>query len=403
MIDRLGIEVEGADYVYLEDLKAGISKAEAGLKLLQTYLLSSRMQLNNPPEQPDEPAVFLFTSGSESLPKTVPLSHRNLIVNIEQGLKILEVNRRDSLLGFLPPFHSFGMTGNLLLPLLAGIPSVRYADPTDAGGLTRTIAAFKPSMLFTTPTFLGFILAACRGDELSSLRKIITGAEKCPELVFERTRQLAPQATILEGYGITECSPVVAANRLGNTRPGTVGKPLDNVEACIVDMDRQCEVPPGETGMLLVKGPSIFSGYYKHDGDSPFVEFNGCRWYKTGDLVAQDDEGYLVFKGRLKRFLKAGGEMISLPALEEPFARAFPPNEQGPRVAVEGVETDSGRHIVLFTTEPLSLRRAGEILLEAGLGGVMRLDEVQQLSSIPVLGTGKTDYKQLRQQVLANI
>ncbi len=400
MIDRLGIEVEGADYVFLEELKTGIKKSEALLTLLGTYLTPQRILNRLPAQDPDQTAVFLFTSGSESLPKTVPLSHRNLIVNVGDGLDVLSASSDDALLGFLPPFHSFGMTGNLLLPHLAGIKCIRYADPTDAGGLVQTIAAYRPTMVFTTPTFLGYILSACRDDELHSLRTIVTGAEKCPESIFAQCQQLAPEATILEGYGITECSPVVSANLLSKTKTGSVGKPVKNVEVCIIDVDSGQPVAQGETGMLLVTGPSIFRGYYQHDGPSPFVELDGKSWYKTGDLVAMDDDGFLHFQGRLKRFLKAGGEMISLPALEDPFARAFPADENGPKVAVEGVETEDGRHIVLFTTEELSLRAASDMLLEAGLRGVMRLDEVRQVDSIPVLGTGKTDYKELRNLVL---
>jgi long-chain-fatty-acid--[acyl-carrier-protein] ligase len=193
----------------------------------------------------------------------------------------------------------------------------------------------------------------------------------------------------------------VAANRLSGSRLGSVGQPVKGVEICIVDIEtEQRLVPAGETGMLLVCGPSIFAGYYQHTGPSPFVEVGGKSWYKTGDLVAQDADGFLHFKGRLKRFLKAGGEMISLPALEEPFSRAYPADECGPKVAVEGIETEDGRHIVLFTTTDLTLQQASSLLMEAGLRGVMRLDEVRRIASIPVLGTGKTDYKELRKQVV---
>ena len=403
VVDRLGIEVAGADYLFMEDLKASIGKREALGCLLRTYVAPGSFLRLLPPQQPDDTAVFLFTSGSESTPKTVPLSHRNLLVNVEAGLEVLAVDQRDRLLGFLPPFHSFGMTGNVLLPYLAGIPSVRYADPTDARGLAQTIAAYQPTMLFSTPTFLGYIMSACQGSEPHSLRKVITGAEKCPESIFRQCEKLAPQAIILEGYGITECSPVVAANRLSGPRLGSIGLPVKNVDICIVDLESDQPLPPGQTGMLLVAGPSIFRGYYRHDGSSPFVEVAGRQWYRTGDLVVEDGEGYLHFKGRLKRFLKAGGEMISLPALEEPFARQFPADDRGPQVAVEGVETDDGRHIVLFTTTDLSLQQASSLLLEAGLRGVMRLDEVRRVDSIPLLGTGKIDYKVLRQQVLETV
>jgi long-chain-fatty-acid--[acyl-carrier-protein] ligase len=149
-------------------------------------------------------------------------------------------------------------------------------------------------------------------------------------------------------------------------------------------------------GELWVSGPSVFSGYLAHDDRQPLREREGKRWYVTGDLAEIDADGFVYLRGRKKRFLKAGGEMISLPALEEPFAQDYPPTEQGPRVAVEGIETEGGRRVVLFATVPVSLREANDRLHEKGFRGVMRLDEVRQLQAIPVLGTGKTDYKTLR-------
>jgi long-chain-fatty-acid--[acyl-carrier-protein] ligase len=151
-------------------------------------------------------------------------------------------------------------------------------------------------------------------------------------------------------------------------------------------------------GMLLVSGPTVFPGYIG-DAPSPFRELDGRRWYVTGDLASIDPDGFIHFGGRLKRFLKAGGEMISLPALEEPFVKRHPPTEDGPRVAVEGIETPGGRTIVLFTTEPIDLRQANAVLNEEGFRGVMRLDEVRRVDAIPVLGTGKTDYTVLRSQI----
>lgn len=400
LVDRLGIEVEGAEYAFLEDIRQGIGKAEALRALLASRIAPGRFLRRLPRQRPDDPAVFLFTSGSEAAPKTVPLTHENLLTNVAAGLEVLQATAADSLLGFLPPFHSFGLTGNVLLPAVAGIRSVRHADPTDARGLVRLIESHRPTMLFTTPTFLGYVLAACRGTELHSLRKIITGAEKCPEATFAACRRLAPEATILEGYGITECSPVVAANRLDKVKAGTIGRPVRGVEALVVDPESHAPVAAGETGMLLVRGPSIFKGYHRHAGPAPFVTAAGGSWYRTGDLVSADADGYLTFRGRLKRFLKAGGEMISLPALEEPFQKRYPPDEDGPRVAVEGIETPDGRHVVLFTTFDLPLRAAAEILVADGLRGVMRLDEVRRLDRIPVLGTGKTDYTTLRRLVV---
>ena len=162
-------------------------------------------------------------------------------------------------------------------------------------------------------------------------------------------------------------------------------------------------LPTGQRGLLLVAGETIFPGYLHYDGPSPFHEHAGKRWYITGDLASVDGDGFIHFAGRLKRFLKAGGEMISLPALEEPLASAWPPGDKGPQVAVEGIETPDGRKIVLFTTTDIKLADANALLTQAGFRGIMRLDEVRMLDALPVLGTGKTDYKVLRAPNFLNV
>jgi acyl-CoA synthetase (AMP-forming)/AMP-acid ligase II len=306
-------------------------------------------------------------------------------------------------LGFLPAFHSFGMNVTGLLPLLAGLRVVRHPDPTDATNLVRKIAAYKVTVLIATPTFLHHILERAKPEELSSLKLIVTGAEKLPDAILQRCREIVPGASVAEGYGITECSPVVTCNPPGKERPGSIGTPLPGVTVRVVDLESGQPVGPGTMGMIQVSGPTVFPGYLSHEGESPFVESGGQRWYVTGDLGEFDADGYLWFRGRLKRFLKAGGEMISLPALEEPFAKRHPPNEDGPRVAVEGVEHEGKRRIVLFSTQPLNLRDANALLLQEGFHGVMRLDEVREVERIPVLGTGKIDYKLLRAEIQAGM
>jgi long-chain-fatty-acid--[acyl-carrier-protein] ligase len=260
---------------------------------------------------------------------------------------------------------------------------------------------YKPTLLVGTPTFVGYILDRAESGELASLRLVVVGAEKCPQSIFDRFAQAAPNAKVLEGYGITECSPVVSVNPPEAPRPGTVGKPMPGVNVCAVDLESDEALPAGKLGLLLVSGPTIFPGYIAHDGESPFRERDGKRWYVTGDLAEIDADGYIHFSGRLKRFLKAGGEMISLPALEEPFVRLYSPTKDGPQVAVEGVEADGGRRIVLFTTTAITLREANDLLLKEGFHGVLRLDEVRAMDKLPVLGTGKTDYKVLRGQIMA--
>ena len=211
---------------------------------------------------------------------------------------------------------------------------------------------------------------------------------------------MAPDADLLEGYGITECAPLVCCNRPGDTKPGTIGLPIPGVELRVVDADSFEPLSDGDVGMLLVCGDNVFPGYFAYDGPPPFRELDGKRWYVTGDLARVDEGGFYHFSGRLKRFLKAGGEMISLPAIEEPFVVKYPPSDDGPRVAVEGIESESGRRIVLFATEDVDLTEANAILKENGFRGVIRLDEVRRVEEIPVLGTGKIDYKVLREWLM---
>jgi acyl-CoA synthetase (AMP-forming)/AMP-acid ligase II/acyl carrier protein len=398
-LDRTGIAVSGVEYVCLEDLRKEIGRMARLRAFLHVRLFPGRIRRHVAKLSPDQPAVVLFTSGSERAPKAVPLTHRNIISDIRAAVPVAGLRREDSMLGFLPAFHSFGMTGTLLGPLLGGMRIIHHPDPTDAGRLVRKIATYRPTMLVGTPTFVGFILERAEPGQLDSLRLIVVGAEKCPPHVRERCAKLAPVAKLIEGYGITECSPVVAVNPPDNNRPGSLGQLLPGVEARITDVDTGQPLSNGERGLLEVSGPTVFPGYLGQEGPSPFREEAGRRWYVTGDLVRLDADRFLWFEGRLKRFLKAGGEMISLPALEEPFVRQYPPTEDGPRVAVEGIETEQGRCIVLFATEPLTLRDANARLLGEGFHGVMRLDEVRQIDKIPVLGTGKIDYKVLRARI----
>jgi long-chain-fatty-acid--[acyl-carrier-protein] ligase len=394
--DRIGVQVEKTDYLFLEELQSAIGKLELLRRLLCFRWLPGVIQRAVPAVAPDRPAVVLFTSGSEKAPKAVPLSHANILSCQRAGVAVMGLTSEDVLLGFLPAFHSFGLTITTLLPLVTGVRMVHHPDPTDAVNLMHKISAYGVTVLVGTPTFVNYILERATPGNLPSLRLIVVGAEKCPPALLERCRETVPRAAVIEGYGITECAPVVSVNPPSAPRAGSIGKPLPGVAVRVVDLEDQGVLPAGRMGMIQVSGPTVFAGYLGYDGPSPFVEDEGKRWYVTGDLGELDRDGYLWFRGRLKRFLKAGGEMISMPALEEPFARLYPPTEDGPRVAVEGVEHARGRWIVLFTTEQLGLRDANALLLQEGFQGVMRLDEVQRVERIPILGTGKTDYKQLR-------
>lgn len=342
-------------------------------------------------------AVVLFTSGSESLPKAVPLTHDNLLANLRDLGGRFTFRYDDRLIGILPPFHSFGLTCTVLLPLCAGVPVVYHSNPTEGGVLARLIQAYRVSLLVSTPTFLAGVLRAVTGRELDTLRAVITGAEKCPESICEMAGRLWPRMKLIEGYGITECSPVVSVNDETAPRLGTIGRVLPSLEHAVVDLESGRRSARGMAGMLLVRGPSVFGGYLHYEGDSPFVEFEGRLWYRTGDLVTESADGVLTFAGRLKRFVKLGGEMISLPAIEDVLARHYVKlSDEEPVLAVEATPVDLNPELVLFTIRDLDREEVNNRIRAAGLSALHNIRMVRRVEQIPVLGTGKTDYRSLK-------
>jgi acyl-CoA synthetase (AMP-forming)/AMP-acid ligase II/1-acyl-sn-glycerol-3-phosphate acyltransferase/acyl carrier protein len=381
----------------LEQLAGDVSRLTKLAAYLRSWVDWSPLTRHTAPEH----VAVLMTSGSETFPKLVPLSHTNVLTNIRDVLDVVDMRASDRMLGFLPPFHSFGLTVTTLAPLVAGLPVVYHPSPTEAGVLARLVQAYRATVLLGTPTFLSGILRAVSDSQtLASLRLVVTGAEKCPEHVYRMFADRCPHATALEGYGITECSPIVAVNRVENPQPGTIGRVLPSVESCIIDVDADAPVTPGQTGMLLVRGPSIFGGYLGDEIDSPFVEHDGKLWYRTGDLVSAADDGTLTFRGRLKRFAKIGGEMVSLPAIEAAllghYARA---DDDGPPLAVEATPDDGRPELVLFTKRAADRATANRVLRDAGLSPLHNISRVEPVDEIPLLGNGKTDYRALRSRL----
>lgn len=378
--------------LFVEDLRREIStvrKLAAAARARVTWRALRRVR-------PAPEAVVLFTSGSESLPKAVPLSHDNILTNIRDFQHWGEFFPRDALLGFLPPFHSFGLVATMVLPVCFGLRVVYHANPTEAAALAQLIEAYRVTFLVGTPTFVEGIVRAAGRTRLQSLRIAITGAESCPASLRQLLRERCPQATILEGYGITECSPVVSVTPLDAPIGGSIGKLAASLEGVIVHPESGVPVAPGETGVLLVRGPSVFAGYLNYDGPSPFVTFQGEPWYRTGDLVRQAPDGTLFFEGRLKRFVKLGGEMISLPAIEAALAPHFGgPGTEGPRFAVEALGPPESPEIVLFTVTDADRQQVNTWLREAGLAPLYHVRQVIKVEAIPILGTGKVDYRAL--------
>jgi long-chain-fatty-acid--[acyl-carrier-protein] ligase len=398
VLERVGATVPGLEalrerFVLLEDLRGRIPPARR-----LAAALRARLGLwPAPPATPaDRPAVVLFTSGSESFPKAVPLTHANLLSNLQDLELAFAFYSDDRLLGLLPPFHSFGLTTTVLLPLVSGLPAVYHPVPTEGNTLARLIERHRATVLLGTPTFLQTIFRAADDAQLASLRAVITGAEKCPPVVYETAARRWPRLKVVEGYGVTECSPVISVNDENALRPGTIGKVLRSYRYALRDPDTGARAPRGTRGTLHVRGPSVFPGYLEHDGPSPFVEWEGATWYCTRDLVVEGEEGVLTFAGRLGRFIKRGGEMISLPAIEAVLAQELGrPDDAGPVLAVGSTPDETDPQIVLFTVRPLERETANRLLRAAGLSALHHIHTVVRVDRIPLLGTGKTDYRAL--------
>lgn len=378
-------------FVYIEDLKEQISMLHKLACVLKSKLCWSCLRNAKVPEY----AAILFTSGSESQPKTVPLTHENVLADIASAMDAMGLRRDDCMIGMLPPFHSFGLLIDFLMPACANLRVAYHTNPTEGDMLARLIAAYHVTMIVGTPTFALCIMRNATAEQLQSVRILITGAEKCPDSTFKMFYEMCPQAKFLEGYGITECSPVVALNRPATAIPGTVGTMLDCLDWMVCDNDMN-KLPPEQTGMLYVSGPSVFGGYLNYDGPSPFIEFEGKRWYRTGDLVKYSQDKIVTFMGRLKRFIKVGGEMVSLPAIEEVLTNIYRSEENPIPLAVEARGSDAMPEIVLFATIDLDKDTVNQQLRDAGMSPIHNIKTVVRLDAIPLLGSGKTDYQTLK-------
>ena len=337
-------------------------------------------------------AVVLFTSGSESVPKGVPLTHGNIMACIDGSLEAIEGFPTDVMYGFLPPFHSFGMSMIVALSVVGGLKVAFDPDPKKFRHLAHGTQKWRATLVAGTPDFLAGILNAGEPANFKSVRAFLSGAQKAPPALRERIEGLGSR--LLEGYGITETAPLVSVNR-PHGAPVGVGQPIKGVEVAIVDPATLSPRPKGEEGLILVRGPTVFGGYLGNV-KSPFVEVGGKPYYNTGDLGRFEGEN-LVISGRLKRFLKFAGEMISLPAIEDALVAQWPAGENGPKVTIDGEERDGQPPIIcLYTTEAaIRPEEANRVLKAAGLPSLAYVRHVHLMKEIPLLGSGKTNYRAL--------
>ena len=367
--------------VYLEDIRDGITAADklkGGLQATAAGAVHRWHALG-----PEQPAVILFTSGTEGEPKGVALSSRNLVTNAEQVYAFTEglLGPDDILFNPLPIFHSFGLTGGTLLPIFHGIKAVLYPSPLHYRQVARLIGEMKATILIATDTFLQGYARAARPEDLASIRYAVAGAER----VKDSTRALWSRsgAVLLEGYGVTECAPVVALNVPATNKPGTVGKLLPAVEPRLAPVEGL-----KNAGRLSIKGPNVMLGYMLPDTPGVIVP-PPDGWHDTGDIVSIDQEGFVTIRGRAKRFAKIGGEMVSLAAVESVISTLWP---EGNHVVVCVPDRHKGEQLVLVTDMADADRDAMiRHMHEEGLPPIWVPKAIYVVPAIPVLGSGKVD------------
>jgi acyl-[acyl-carrier-protein]-phospholipid O-acyltransferase / long-chain-fatty-acid--[acyl-carrier-protein] ligase len=379
--------LEQMNVIYIEDLRATMTLSDR-LWLLG-YAHWSPIRAVPDGALATDPAVILFTSGSEGKPKGVVLSHQALMANVAQVQSLFDLTPADKVLNVLPIFHAFGLTGGLLLPLLTGARVFLHVSPLHYKLVPEIAYDRNCTLLFGTSTFLANYGKFAHPYDFHKLRYVIAGAEKLSDTV--RTLWYEKFGLrVLEGYGVTETAPVLAVNTPMAYRTGTVGQFLPGVE------HRLLPVPGVEQGGLLcVRAPNLMSGYLRYEApgvlEVPSDDELGEGWYNTGDIVSVDEQGFVRILGRLKRFAKIAGEMVSLETVES-IARAASPYHE--HAATNLPDAQRGEQIVLLTTDA-SLARAqlSEAAKRLGMPDLAVPRRIQVVDAIPMLGTGKTDYQ----------
>lgn len=380
--------IPGVQIVYLEDLRSHFGLTDKLWLMLYAMRFPRRATR---PGNPNSPAVILFTSGSEGKPKGVALSHRAILTNVAQVKAITDFSPQDEFFIALPLFHSFGFTIGAVMPVVSGTAVFLYPSPLHYRIIPEIVYDRGSSVIFGTSTFLAHYAKYAHPYDFHRVRYVIAGAEK----LNEEVRKLWLDKfgiRILEGYGATECAPVLAVNTLMTNRAGSVGALLPLVQ-------HQLLAVPGidHGGLLHVKGPNVMMGYYLYDHPGvlqPTHSELGAGWYNTGDIVDVDREGFIHIVGRVKRFAKVAGEMVSLEVVEQIASHASP---EHPHAASTQLDRQRGESILLFTTDLTLNREDLQAAARAlGLPEISVARKIINVAELPLLGSGKIDYVTLK-------
>ncbi len=377
--------VDGMLYIedFMAEITTGMKLRAAATAALPAGLIKQLVHKG----KEDDTAVILFTSGSEKDPKAVQLTHKNIVSNINSVTPVFNFRSDDVFLCALPFFHVFGLTVNLWLPLFHGMTLLTYANPLEFKTVCNIVRDHKATFLVGTPAFFWGYLRKSEPGDFSSLRIALTGADKCPNALREgfKTKH---DITLYEGYGATECSPVISTNTPEFNRPGSVGKPIPDLSVRIEHYETGEEAELGEDGRILVKGDSVMKGYFNDFEQTSLHIRRG--WYDTGDMGNIDEDGYLWHVGRLKRFVKIGGEMLSLVKIEDVLEKLLP--EDSHCCIVEIPDATKGAKIIAVVTTALDektvLKQMAKQLPSIALPKIFLVWE-----SLPKMGSGKIDFR----------
>ena len=381
------IKGEVKQVIFLEDLAKNISIKDKLLGVWRLLTINRFYRKHHHLIPPiDSPAVILFTSGSEGSPKGVVLSHRNVTANIQQSCSVMDLSPKDIMFNALPMFHAFGFNLGTITPLLIGVKTFLYPNPKHFSTVVELIYDTRATLLIGTNTFLSAYLKVSKNYDFSNLRLVFTGGEK----LQDDTRQnwLEQRGIkLLEGYGSTECGPVISCNTLMYQKSGSVGMILPGMEV------RYNPFPGLDIGgELCVRGENVMLGYLYLDNPGKIVPLpNG--WYDTGDVVTYDENGYITIVDRIKRFAKISGEMVSLSAIENEVAICWPENMHG---VVSMHDQKRGEKLILITDkEDADRQELAKKLKAQGVSQIAIPNQIQVIKQLPLLGTGKVDYPKL--------
>jgi acyl-[acyl-carrier-protein]-phospholipid O-acyltransferase/long-chain-fatty-acid--[acyl-carrier-protein] ligase len=379
--------------VFIEDIMETISAADKLKAAFKAKLPATLILRIVHGGQEDDNVVILFTSGSEKDPKAVQLTHLNIASNIESFSKAVNIYDEDVMLANLPFFHVFGLTVNLWTPLYFGMTIVAYANPLDYKTVCTIVREEKPTIVVGTPSFLWGYLRKSEKDDFRSVRLVVSGADKCPDSLRKEFQDLHG-ITLYEGYGATETSPVISTNTPEHNRPGSVGKVLPDVMVRIENYETGQECGAGETGRILVKGALVMPGYLDEFEETSMRIRHG--WYDTGDMGYLDAEGFLWHCGRLKRFVKIGGEMVSLVRVEDVLQKCLPENVHCS--VVEVPDALKGVRIVAAVTQKVDEKKILKQMSEQ-LPNIALPKQFVVIEELPKMGSGKVDFRTVTQLV----